>query len=99
MRAGDILGIYKVRKTRYMDSEVGLSPEPIAHLKVFRAEDNLSSAFIVNSIEEVLPGDRTGTPTLVGKTASATEKVDLNDIESGLDFNTDLDSSENVKVR
>jgi len=99
LRAGDILGIYKVRKTRYMDSEVGLSPEPIAHLKVFRAEDNLSSAFIVNSIEEVLPGDRTGTPTLVGKTASATEKVDLNDIESGLDFNTDLDSSENVKVR
>lgn len=99
VRAGDVLGIYKVRKIRYVDSEVEVSPEPIAHLKVFRAEERLSSAFIINSIEEVLPGDRTGSPTLVGKTASTTQKVDLNQIETGLDFNTDTESLQDFEVR
>ncbi len=99
VRAGDVLGVYKVRRTRYVDSKVEVSPEPIAHLKVFRAEESLSSAFILNSTEEVLPGDRTGTPILVGKTASATEKVDLNDIETGLDFNTDNDFTQDSQVR
>ncbi len=59
-KVGDILGIYKRRSSREKDSQIAISPTPIGYLKIFRAEPNLSSAFILRSNEAILAGDETG---------------------------------------
>lgn len=89
LRTGDILGVYKNRTARFDQSETSYSPAPIGQLKIFRVENNLASAFVVESSEELIAGDRTGTPARVTGPASATEKADLNDLEKGLDFKTE----------
>lgn len=86
LRVGDILGVYKNRTLRLEEPKVAVSPTPIGHIKVFRAEPNLSSAFVISSREVILPGDETGSPTMFydNKTTQS-EKDDLNQIEGGLD--------------
>ncbi len=83
LRAGDILGIYKRRDIRYDDSTIEKSPTPIAHIKVFRSEPKLASAFVLSSSDVILPGDETGMPTLVQSSQAVQDN--LNSIESDLD--------------
>ena len=94
LRVGDILGIYKRRDIRYGSSVVTVSPTPIGHIKVFRSEPNLASAFVLNSVEAILPGDETGPPTMVRPVTTASEKEDLSDIEAGLDLNSTKEAGE-----
>ncbi len=86
LRKGDILGIYKRRDIRYDEPVIDKSPTPIAHIKVFRAEPKLASAFVISSNDVILPGDETGAPTLVRPTTTQSELDDLDSIETGLDF-------------
>lgn len=62
-KVGDILGIYKRRRTRLSSTDIPFSPTPIGQLKIFRVEPNLASAFIMRSAEEILAGDVTGSLT------------------------------------
>jgi len=89
LRTGDLLGVYKNRMARFQGSEVDFSPAPIGQLKIFRVENNLASAFVVESSEEIIAGDKTGRPLRVVGPASQSEKADLNELESGLDFKTE----------
>lgn len=88
LRVGDILGVYKRRDIRYKETVVKRSPTPIGHIKVFRSELGLASAFVLNSVEAILPGDETGPPSMVNAVSTPSEKRDLIDIEKGLDFDT-----------
>ena len=94
VRVGDILGIYKRRDIRYRNFSVKRSPVPIGHVKVFRAEPDTSSAFVISSNEVIVPGDETGPPTIVEAKTTASEKKDLSDIESQLDFPTESQKAE-----
>jgi hypothetical protein len=93
LRAGDILGVYKNRAVRFRETKVDVNPEPIGHIKVFRAENSLSSAFVLDSREEILPGDLTGPPTYVLDQASQSERDDLKTIEGELDFDTSFNDA------
>ena len=62
VRRGDIFAIYKRRDTRFSSTTVDKNPVPIAHVKVFRAEPQFLSAYIMDSEEPVRPGDETGLP-------------------------------------
>lgn len=86
IRVGDILGIYKTRSLRIEEPQVEISPIPIGHIKITRAEPTLSTGFVINSREAILPGDVSGAPTLVNDTVTTqSEKDDLNKIEGDLD--------------
>ncbi len=89
VRVGDIMGVYKRRDLRYGSTTVDRAPVPIGHIKVFRAEPKLSSAFVISSDDAIVPGDETGPPILVEAVTTKSEKEDLNSIETGLDFNSD----------
>lgn len=89
VRVGDIFAIYKRRDIRYKDTDITRSPVPIGHIKVFRSEPKLASAFVISSDDVIVPGDETGAPTIVEAVATASEREDLDAIETGLDFNTD----------
>ncbi len=89
VRVGDIMGIYKRRDLRYGTTTVDRTPVPIGHIKVFRAEPKLSSAFVISSDDAIVPGDETGPPIIVEAVTTKSEKEDLNSIETGLDFNSD----------
>ncbi len=91
VRVGDILGVYKRRDRRYKETTVDRAPVPIGHIKIFRAEPDVSSAFVISSDDVIVPGDETGAPTMVEAVTTQSEKTDLNDIETGLDFRTDPD--------
>lgn len=86
LRVGDVLGVYKRRDIRYNEPEIAVSPTPIGHLKVYRAEPRVASAYVIGASDAILLGDETGAPSIVSGVASKSEKEDLNDIESGLDF-------------
>jgi hypothetical protein len=92
LRVGDVLGVYKVRELRMDDSKIRISPTPIAHIKVLRAEPNLSSAFVISSREAILPGDETGSPSIQNDQMSQSEKDDLNEVETSLDIQSKEDS-------
>lgn len=93
LNVNDVLGIYKVRKYRYDNDKVEVSPTPIGHVKIFRSEPRMASAFVIDSIEAILPGDRTGSPESVTGTITKSESMDLNTLEQGLDFeDNSLDS-------
>lgn len=98
VRVGDIMGIYKRRDFRYLETKVSLSPEPIAHIKVFRAEPNVTSAFVLESREVIIPGDETGRPTLVEAVRTQSEKDDLNQLENDLDFNTETQKADSSSL-
>lgn len=88
VRVGDILGIYKRRKTRLSNAQVERSPTPIGHVKVTRVFGKLVTAFVLESQESIYTGDETGAPTKVVSTITESEKEDLNSLEDGLDFAT-----------
>ena len=94
LRVGDILGVYKVRKHHYKKYDVEVSPTPIGHIKIFRAGPNVSSAFVIDSKEAIVPGDKTGRPEFVTGTITKSEVEDLNDLEDGLDTGEGDDLSE-----
>jgi hypothetical protein len=94
VRVGDVMGIYKRRDMRYQNVHVDRAPLPIGHLKIFRAEPNISSAFILNSDDVIIPGDETGTPTIIEQVVTDSERGDLDQIETGLDFDADAASQE-----
>ena len=83
---GDILGVYKNRSRRYSNSKVSESPRPIGHLKVFRADTSVASAFVFQASEAIVIGDKTGTATLTSTQSSESEQLDLDSIEGELDF-------------
>ncbi len=67
LRKGDILGIYSKRSKRYKNTSVKISPIPIAHIKIFNTSETVASAFVLNSSEAILVGDKTGNPTFVAR--------------------------------
>ena len=70
LKEGDILGIYSVRKNRYRRVKVRMAPNPIAHIKVFRVESQVASAFVLDSKDAILVGDQTGPPMLARQATS-----------------------------
>ena len=70
LRKGDILGIYSKRNKRYKGTRIKISPIPIAHIKIFNAGENVASAFVLDSSEAILVGDKTGNPMLLASTES-----------------------------
>jgi hypothetical protein len=98
VRVGDIMGVYKRRDIRFSDTEITVSPVPIGHLKVFRVEPEVTSAFVISSDDVIIPGDQTGPPTLVEAIAVQSEKDDLDSIETGLDFQTDPEVSDEDRL-
>ncbi len=70
LKQGDILGIYSKRNKRYKNTRVKISPIPIAHVKVFNTSKTVASAFVLDSSEAILMGDKTGNPTFLAKSDS-----------------------------
>ena len=69
LKKGDILGIYSVRRNRNRRVRVKVAPNPIAHIKVFRVESQVASAFVLDSNDAILVGDQTGPPMLARTTS------------------------------
>ena len=94
IQEGDILGVYKNRRLRVIDPIVKKSPMPFAHIKVYRAEPLLTSAFVLDADGPILPGDETGPPHFNGKQAWTSEKEDLSNMESGLETSSAMELEE-----
>jgi hypothetical protein len=58
--SGDLLAIQARQGGRQKASVVPDASEPIAVVKVFKSFGKIASAFVLESKEEIMPGDRTG---------------------------------------
>ena len=70
LKKGDILGVYSKRNKRYGDTFLKMSPDPIAHVKIFDTGKKVASAFVLDSSEAILVGDKTGNPVFMAKSDS-----------------------------
>ena len=99
VQVDDIFGVYKNRLVRFSDATYWQSPHPIAVIKVFRVETQVSSAMVLLANEEVRPGDSTGPLAATSLDIGEGQKEELDgdgpiDYEGGEGEESDLDTVE-----
>lgn len=85
VQPGDLLAVHSIRKSRRNDTALKNVGRPIGVIKVAKVSQNSSTAIILNTIDEIRPGDMTGGEYPVQKEytiGSREETIDVDQIDS-----------------
>lgn len=84
VQPGDLLAVRSIRKTRRLDTALKDVTRPIGVIKIAKVSKESSTALILNTIDEIRPGDLTGGEFPVVKNyeiGSRAESIDVDNLE------------------